>query len=158
MDQNAASWRGEFIAVCDAKLRLVRTEADLTQIDMAYALGISKKTLVDIEKGRRSLGWTGAVALCGVFPASDILAAAFPATPAQLIPALARSGGPAPASAAPGGPWWEVVASNADFVIEQNVISQHYRLLTQARAKVAASFDIDDLLPLVHGQTKEHHV
>jgi len=146
--------REEFIATCDAKLRLVRTEANLTQDEMAYALGISKKTLVDIEKERRSLGWTGSVALCSVFPASDVIISAFGGSPAEMIPALAHTGQAAIRPESAGNPWWEVVADNGTFIIEQNLISQHYRLLTKDRAKVAASFDIDDLIPIFNGQPK----
>ena len=147
--------REDFIAACDARLRLVRTEADLTQEEMAYAIGISKKTLVDIEKGRRSLGWTGAVALCSVFPASQVIAGAFGGSPADMIPALAHAGRPAIRPETAGSPWWEGVADNGIFIIEQNTISQHYRLLTKDRAKVAASFDIDDLIPIFNGRLKE---
>ncbi|MCL1841017.1 MAG: helix-turn-helix domain-containing protein [Propionibacteriaceae bacterium] len=147
--------REDFIAACDARLRLVRTEATLTQEEMAYALGISKKTLVDIEKGRRSLGWTGAVAMCAVFPTSEVIAAVFGGPPADMIPVLAHAGQPAAHPEAAGNPWWEIVADNGSFIIEQNTISQHYRLLTKERVKVAASFDIDDLIPVFNGQSKE---
>ncbi|MCL2784293.1 MAG: helix-turn-helix domain-containing protein [Propionibacteriaceae bacterium] len=144
-----------FINTCDSKLRLVRAEADLTQEEMAYSLGISKKTLVDIEKGRRTLGWTGAAALCAVFPTSDVISSAFGGSPLEMIPALARSGQPVPQPESGGNPWWQSVAENDGFIIEQNIISQHYRLLTKDRTKVAASFDIDDLIPLFSGQPKE---
>jgi len=147
--------RDSFIAACDARLRLVRAEADLTQEAMAYALGISKKTLVDIEKGRRTLGWTGAVALTTVFPDSEILAAAFGGPPSEMIAALARVDQPPPARERAGNPWWQVIADNGVFIIEQNIVSQHYRLLTNERVKVTASFDIDDLVPLFNGQSKE---
>jgi len=146
--------REGFITTCDLKVRLVRAEADLTQEEMAYALGISKKTLVDIEKGRRSLGWTGSAALCAVFPQSNVLSSAFGGSPQEMIPGLARTG--QPVNAVQGGnPWWETVASNDRFTIEQNVISQHYRLLDHDRTRVAASFDIDDLIPLFNAQLKE---
>ncbi len=52
--------REEFIQMMDEREKLIRTEYGLTQDKMAIALGISKKTLVEIEKGRRTLGWTGA--------------------------------------------------------------------------------------------------
>ena len=61
-----------FISQMDQKLKLIRTEYGLTQEKMADILGISKKTLVEIEKGRRSLGWTGAVALASLFSGSPI--------------------------------------------------------------------------------------
>ena len=145
--------REEFIAVCDAKLRLVRAEADLTQEQMAYAVGLSKKTLVDIEKGRRSLGWSGAVTLCAVFASSSVLGDTFGGSPVEVVPHLAHTG--ASHHELPGGPWWEVIATNDDFILEQNTISLHYRLLTKDRAKVGASFDIDDLMPAFRGHVKE---
>ncbi|MDR0848095.1 MAG: helix-turn-helix domain-containing protein [Propionibacteriaceae bacterium] len=147
--------REEFIALCDTKLRLVRAEANLTQEDMSYALGISKKTLVDIEKGRRTLGWTGAVALCSVFRDSDILASAFGGPTVDMVQALALQGRTLPAPEPTGNPWWTVIAENPAYIIEQNVISQHYRLLTRDRTRVTSSFDIDDLIPQFNAQPKE---
>jgi DNA-binding XRE family transcriptional regulator len=48
--------KNEFIKLLDGKLKLIRTEYGLTQDKMASVLGISKKTLVEIEKNRKSLG------------------------------------------------------------------------------------------------------
>ncbi len=46
----------EFIKLMDEKIKLIRTEYGLTQEKMSEILGISKKTLVEIEKSRKSLG------------------------------------------------------------------------------------------------------
>lgn len=51
--------RDTFVDLMNHQLKLVRTEYGLTQEAMARALGLSKKTLVEIEKGRSSLGWMG---------------------------------------------------------------------------------------------------
>ena len=48
--------RDTFVDLMNHQLKLVRTEYGLTQEAMARALGLSKKTLVEIEKGRSSLG------------------------------------------------------------------------------------------------------
>ena len=48
----------EFAAALDSALKAVRKEYGFTQEKMAAVLGISKKTLVEIEKGR----------ICGNFP------------------------------------------------------------------------------------------
>ncbi|CDI48900.1 helix-turn-helix domain-containing protein [Clostridium tetani] len=53
--------REEFIKKIDEKLKLIRNEKGFTQDKMAEIIGISKKTLVQIEKGRVSIGWTDAV-------------------------------------------------------------------------------------------------
>ncbi len=44
--------REEIIMLVSDKLRLIRTEAGYTQDKMAEIIGVSKKTLVQIEKGR----------------------------------------------------------------------------------------------------------
>ena len=63
----------EFAAALDSALKAVRKEYGFTQEKMAAVLGISKKTLVEIEKGRSSLGWTGAAAFAAIFRESCIL-------------------------------------------------------------------------------------
>lgn len=50
---------------------------------MAHELGISKKTLVGIEKGRSSLGWTGSAALCLLFGDSETLRRGLSCDPAR---------------------------------------------------------------------------
>ena len=67
----------EFAAALDSALKAVRKEYGFTQEKMAAVLGISKKTLVEIEKGRSSLGWTGAAAFAAIFRESCILQAQF---------------------------------------------------------------------------------
>lgn len=81
--------RNEFVGKADDKLKLVRTEYGYNQEKMADVLGISKKTLVQIEKRRSSLGWTGAVALCTIFERSEVLEAAFGGETTDIIMALA---------------------------------------------------------------------
>lgn len=66
--------RDDFVREMDRQLKLVRTEHGFTQDAMSQALGLSKKTLVQIEKGRASLGWMGAVALASIFSESQVLA------------------------------------------------------------------------------------
>ncbi|WP_442785807.1 helix-turn-helix transcriptional regulator [Lentibacillus sp. Marseille-P4043] len=56
-----------------AKIKLIRVENDYTQDRMAAVLGISKKTLVQIEKKRTCANWTTIVALCALFSGSEII-------------------------------------------------------------------------------------
>ncbi|MBQ1810230.1 MAG: transcriptional regulator, partial [Erysipelotrichaceae bacterium] len=57
----------EFLERITELEKLIRIEHELHQDQMAAILGISKKTLVESEKGRRLLGWTEAVALVSIF-------------------------------------------------------------------------------------------
>lgn len=140
--------REDLIARCDQLLKLVRTEYALNQEKMAQILGLSKKTLVEIEKGRSSLGWTGSVAFCTLFGDSQVLQGAFGGPPGELLPELAFRGNDSPAQKARGGVWWQTVRENEACLIQQNTISQHYRLLAKDGRRLASSFDIEDLLPL----------
>ncbi|MCL2137363.1 MAG: helix-turn-helix domain-containing protein [Coriobacteriia bacterium] len=144
--------RETFINLCDTNLKLVRTEYGLTQDEMAFIIGISKKTLVDIEKGRRSLGWMGSVALCHIFQDSDVIAGVFGGQPTDIVMTLAFTGRPIRyPSVTSKKAWWTVLYENEQFVIEQNIISQHFRLLTKDGRRVLSSFDLDEVLPIFNG-------
>lgn len=58
----------EFAAALDSALKVVRKEYGFTQEKMAAVLGISKKTLVEIEKGAQFSGMDGCGGICGNFP------------------------------------------------------------------------------------------
>ena len=64
--------REEFIKAVSSKLKLIRTEYGITQEAMSEMLGISKKTLVETEKGRRELSWTEVIAVASVFEKSEV--------------------------------------------------------------------------------------
>ena len=129
--------RNEFIGKANEKLKLVRTEYGYNQEKMADVLGISKKTLVQIEKGRSSLGWTGAVALCTIFERSEVLAAAFGGETTDMIMALAfQDSEPNYPKTMGGRIWWKTLEEAGKYKIQQNIISQHYRLLDQNDRRV----------------------
>jgi len=148
--------RDEFVATCNDKLKLVRVEFGLTQEAMAYTIGLSKKTLVDIEKGRRTLGWMGAVALCSIFQDSDVIASTFGGVPTDMILALAADAKVFQHRTVHGSRvWWTPIAQNDRYTIQQNVISQHYRLIDANKMRVASAFSLDDLLPIFNGGPNE---
>ena len=134
----------EMIGLCDRKLKLIRAEFGYSQERMAAALGLSKKTLLEIEKGRSSLGWTGTAALCAVFRSSEVLASTFGGDPAELTAALALDGF-VPERHSSGGPFWTSVSDDNGWIIVQNIISQHYRLFSPTGELVASSFDAEEL-------------
>lgn len=136
--------REEFINKVDVKLKLIRREKDYTQDKMAEVLGISKKTLVQIEKGRASLGWTGAVALCTIFKDSEILEMTFGGQPQDIILSLAFDGYEGDFDKTMGGKvWWRDVESKEGFRVQQNIISKHYRILDSGDKRICSSFDYD---------------
>ena len=138
--------RETFVAELDRQVKLVRTEYGFTQDVMAKVLGISKKTLVEIEKGRSSLGWTGAVALCTIFSGSQVLSGLLGGEAGDMIRALAfRDLKPVYPKTMGGKVWWRFVETRGSYTIQQNLISQHYRALDQEDGRVCSSFDLEEV-------------
>ena len=135
-----------FIREMNQQVKLVRTEYALTQEAMAKALGLSKKTLVEIEKGRSSLGWMGAVALCAIFSGSRVLSGLLGGEAGDMIQALAFSDLSPRCPRTMGGKiWWRTVETWAGCRIQQNILSQHYRVLDSEDGRVCSSFDLEEI-------------
>lgn len=133
------------ISLLTAKMKLIRTEKGYTQDKMSEILGISKKTLVQIEKGRASAGWTVTVAVCALFKDSDILKSTFGDDPLEVIETLAHDQIDRPKEKTLGGKvWWKQVKQEGPFRLQQNVISQHYRILDDSDHRWYSSFDEAD--------------
>lgn len=136
--------QSEFIKEMDRKIRLVRVEFGLTQEQASKVLGISRKTLVEIEMGRRSLGWTGAVAVAAIFSKSEILASTFGGECQELISAIAFEHSEIPYPKTMGGKvWWKTVEENDKYKIQQNIISNHYRILDSENYRICSSFNLN---------------
>lgn len=136
--------RKEFIKQLDERVKLIRTEYDFNQEQMAHILGISKKTLVEIEKGRSSLGWTGAVAVCTLFSNSEILSGIFGGEPTDMIVAIAfEDNEPKYPKTMGGKVWWRIIEERNGYKLQQNIVSQHYRILNQEDERIRASFDFE---------------
>ena len=138
--------RDEFIKECNRIEKLIRTEFSYSQEHMAEILGISKKTLVEIEKDRRSLGWSGSVVLCSLFHDSQVLAGAFGGDPGDMIQALAFDHrNRIYLKIMSGNVWWLEIETKGEFKIQQNIISQHYRILNGANERIYSTFDLEDI-------------
>lgn len=138
--------REHFVAELDHQVKLVRTEYGFTQETMAKVLGISKKTLVEIEKGRASLGWMGAVALCTLFSDSRMLSGLLGGEASDMVRALAfQDTKPTYPRTMGGKVWWRFVETVGIYKIQQNIISQHYRALDSEDGRVCSSFDLEEV-------------
>lgn len=135
-----------FVSEMDQHVKLVRTEYGFTQEAMAKVLGISKKTLVEVEKGRSSLGWMGSVALCAIFARSQVLAGLLGGEAEDMVLALAFEDlKPTYPKTMGGKVWWRFVETCCGYKIQQNIISQHYRALDREDGRVFSSFDLEEI-------------
>ena len=138
--------KDQFIAEMNQQVKLVRTEYGFTQETMAKALGLSKKTLVEIEKGRSSLGWMGAVAFVSIFSGSQVLSRLLGGEAEDMVLALAFDDlKPTYPKTMGGKVWWRYVEMCGPYKIQQNLTSQHYRALDREDGRVCSSFDLNTI-------------
>ncbi len=136
----------EFIKLMDEKIKLIRTEYGLTQDKMAAILGISKKTLIEIEKNRKSLGWTNSVVFASIFSDSTILYDTLGGDIPGFIIALSFMNIDVDYPSTWGGKiWWKTISEMENgYRIQQNIFSRHYRILDQENHRIYASFSLED--------------
>ncbi|MEK4762245.1 helix-turn-helix domain-containing protein [Viridibacillus sp. FSL E2-0187] len=120
----------KIISIVTEKFKLVRTENNYTQDKMAEVLGISKKTLVQIEKQRTPCGWTTTVALCALFRESSILQNAMGGDPMEVVELTAHDVIARPKERTMGGHvWWRTIQEDKGYRLQRNILSNHYRIL-----------------------------
>lgn len=139
--------RDQVIELISNKFRLIRLEKGYSQEKMAEVIGISKKTLVQIEKGRTLSGWTNAVAICALFQDSEVLQSILGNEPLEVMETIAHNGINRPKEKSLGGKvWWKEIVTKGRFRLHQNLISQHYRILDDKHYRWFSSFDKEETL------------
>lgn len=135
----------QLIELISLKLRVVRLEKEYSQQKMADIIGISKKTLIQIEKGRTLASWTAVVAVCALFRDSDVLQAALGGDPLEVAETIAHNGIDRPIDKSLGGKvWWREIDKKGRFRLQQNIISQHFRILDEDHYRWYSSFDEEE--------------
>ena len=125
-------------------MRLIRVEVDYTQDKMAEIIGISKKTLVQIEKERNEASWTTVVAVVSLFRETLTVQTLFGGDPLEVIETVSREQIDYRKEKMLGGKmWWNDIISEKGYTLQQNMISQHYRILDDDRYRIFSSLDED---------------
>lgn len=138
--------REEFIKSVSSKLKLIRTEYGITQEVMSEMLGISKKTLVETEKGRRGLSWTEVIAVATVFEKSEVLQGIVGGDPSDIIHALAFEDRHIQYPPTMGGKvWWRLIDEKNGIRLQQNYVTGHYRLLDENDCRLISSFNRNEV-------------
>ncbi|MBO8154918.1 MAG: helix-turn-helix domain-containing protein [Bacillaceae bacterium] len=134
-----------------AKIKLVRVEQGYTQERMASILGISKKTLVQIEKGRTRANWTTIVALCSLFRDSEIIQNELGEDVLEVIETVALETVERPKKKTLGGKvWWTKIHKKNGFILQQNLVSKHYRIIDEHFYRYFSSFNKEEALNKFH--------
>ncbi|WP_414045899.1 helix-turn-helix transcriptional regulator [Macrococcus equi] len=119
----------QFTDLLQTKFKMVRIEAGYTQDTMAQTIGLSKKTLVQIEKERVLPNWTTCVSLCALFRDSEVLQNTLGGDPLEVIQVISRGACAYPDADNKNELWWTTIESDRDIVLQQNKISNLYRVL-----------------------------
>jgi len=131
----------EFITLVSQKLKLIRIENGYSQEKMADILSISKKTLVEVEKGRITLNFGNAVAVAVIFEDSEMIGMVLGGDVTDSIKSLALEHYENRPQTMGGKVWWKDLDITADYKIQQNMISQHFRILTGDDRRICSSFN-----------------
>ncbi|WP_242846784.1 helix-turn-helix transcriptional regulator [Clostridium homopropionicum] len=132
----------ELNSIVSKKLRLIRSEYNFSQDKMAEILGISKKTLIQIEKDRTEASWTLVVAVCGLFRESEVLKMVLGEEPIEMVEAMIFDNIDSPKNLTGGGKvLWKDILSEGKFKIQKNIISSHYRIIDGHNRRWYSSFD-----------------
>ncbi|WP_377890616.1 helix-turn-helix domain-containing protein [Alkalihalobacillus sp. R86527] len=135
----------EVMKLVSDRLRLIRQEQGYSQDVMAEVLGTSKKTLVQIEKNRVLASWTVTVATCSLFSESEVLQHVLGNEPLEVIKLIAHKKMEHSVDKTMGGKvWWKDVEQKGRYVLQQNLISKHYRILDDDQFRWFSSFDRDE--------------
>ena len=142
MKEGLTVTREEIIMQVSEKLRLIRTEAGYTQDKMAEIIGVSKKTLVQIEKGRVLAGWSTVVSICALFRETETVQFLFGNEPLEVLETVALNGIDLRKTKTLGGRvWWRVISQKNGFILQQNILSKHFRILDVQNYRIFSSFD-----------------
>lgn len=144
--------KDEIIRLISERMRLIRVEVDYTQDKMAEIIGISKKTLVQIEKERNEASWTTVVAVVSLFRETLTVQTLFGGDPLEVIETVSRERIDYRKEKMLGGKvWWKDVLVEGGYVLQQNMISEHYRILDEDQYRIYSSLNEND----VHSKFKE---
>lgn len=137
----------EFDALVSERAKLIRAEANVTQDRFAEMVGISKKTLVEVEKGRKTFGFNTAVAVCVLFRNGEVIQNLFGDAALEVIDLCAQKGSVrmwSPRTLG-GKVFWNDVLEKSYYRIQYNRVTGHYRILDPSDYRIFYSFDQEEV-------------
>ncbi|MEX1378379.1 MAG: transcriptional regulator [Eubacteriales bacterium] len=133
----------QLIKLVSENIKVLRAEYDYSQQAMANAIGLSKKTLIQVEKERLLLSWTATCAACAVFKSSKFLNMTLGGDPTALVEAMAHKYCYTDSTTVErGNLFWDILQNNGEYVLEKNIISEHYRIIDDKGRRLFSTFDL----------------
>jgi DNA-binding XRE family transcriptional regulator len=142
--------KDQLIQITSQSLRLIRNEYHLSQDVFSEMIGITKKTLVQIEKDRALASWSVVIAVIMLFEDCQILKMNLKEEPSRVLKSIVFDAIELPKNQTMGGKmFWRTLKKEAGFIIQQNYFSGHYRLVDGMGKRFLSSYhrnDIEDWL------------
>jgi len=134
--------RDFIIQLISENLKFLRKENRFTQDKMAEIVGISKKTIIQIEKGRALADWTTTIAISAIFRESPILHKHFGGDPMEVIELTVQNVSIRPQEKTLGGHiMWKNKQEYKGFKLQRNLISKHFRIIDDENYRLISTFD-----------------
>jgi DNA-binding XRE family transcriptional regulator len=132
----------EILELISENMKQIRLENELSLDKMAELLGMSKRMLIHIEKGKTHVLWIHTIGICALFPDSSILMSLIGEDPLQTIQMLSYEKPYRPKNKTYGGRiWWKDVKTLGNYSLQQNMISQHFRIVDDEQDRWYSTFD-----------------
>lgn len=135
----------DFSKTIGKNLKLVRSEFALSQEDIANILGISKKTVIELEKERIFPSWIICISVSAMFDESKVLKNEFGDAPLVIARLLAHSGVDVERDIK-NTLFWNVYLQDVDFTVYKNIISEHYKLVDSCGKRIYSSFSEEKII------------
>ncbi|MCC3683425.1 helix-turn-helix transcriptional regulator, partial [Staphylococcus epidermidis] len=136
--------RQSFTDLIQTKFKMVRIEAGYTQDTMAQTIGLSKKTLVQIEKERVLPNWTTCVSICALFRDSDVLNSTFGCDPLEIVQTISRNHCAYPNHSTTSDIYWNTIDTRNGFILQSNKVSNIYRVLNNEKQPIFGTSKIGE--------------
>lgn len=134
--------RDFIIQIVSENLKILRKENHYTQDKMAEIVGITKKNIIQIEKGRALADWTTTIAICALFRESALLHKHFGGDPMEVIELTVQDVTIRPQEKTLGGHiMWKNINEHKGFKLQRNLISKHFRILDEENYRLFSTFD-----------------
>ena len=112
---------------------------------MAITIGLSKKTLIQIEKKRSKLKWPEAVTFVTIFNDNKLVKSLFGDEVIEIVQSISTQKPPRRQLKTMGGEsWWNTLVEKEGFRIQQHKISKHLRILDKENYRVFFTYSKQD--------------
>ncbi len=150
--------KNQFCKSVQSILERLRKKEGLTLEEMALTLGLSKKTLIQIEKERTQLKWPEAVTFVSIFQSHEIVQSLFGDEVIDIVQSIAILKPPKRQLKTLGGEsWWRTLNSQEGYRLQQHKISKHLRILDQENYRVFFTYSKSDALHEFNKYFGDHH-